>query len=383
MKIALVCPYGLSTPGGVREHVLGLFHQFKKKNHQVKILTPSERRRKLPDVIYLGKSVKVPTLNKSWGRLSFYFDEWQSPLEDILAQEGFDVIHFQDPIATPFLSWQLLKASQSVNVATFHSAWKKSEFMESLRPFMKFVGTSLVKKLHGVIAVSKTTRDCWSFLFKDRGVIIPNGIDLGCFRSKVKKIERFQDGKLNLLFLGRLERRKGLFYLLLAFKKLIKMFPNLRLIVVGEGPEHLPARLWVKAEGLEEEIKLVGKVSDELKPAYYATADIFCSPAIEGESFGIVLLEAMASGLPLVVFSNPGYRELLQNYPNKKLLVEPQDIEGLIEALSILIRDEKLRKNLGQWGQHFVPRFSWEDVAGQVLDYYEQVLKEVKPAPGA
>lgn len=376
MKIGLVCPYRLSIPGGVREHVLALYSEFIKRGHEVKVIAPGDGKSKSDDdFLLLGRSVRVPTPNKSWAVLSLYFlGEMEESLKEILAKEKFDVLHFHEPFA-PFLSWQILQISKAKNIATFHSFLEGGYSINTLRYLLQPFEGYFQTHLDGRIAVSKVAKNCWASFFENKGVVIPNGVDLERFNPKVAKIKRYQDGKINILFVGRFDKRKGLFYLLEAAKILRQRVKNIRIILVGSGPQSLQVKLWVKAQNLEDLIEFAGKISDQKLPSYYTSADIFCSPAVGGESFGIVLLEAVASALPIVAFANPGYKELLKDYPCRQCLVEPEDTDGLALSLEVLIKNKALRKKLSAWGLDEVQKYNWQKIADRVLNYYQKVLK--------
>ena len=205
--------------------------------------------------------------------------------------------------------------------------------------------------------------------YKGPKTVIPNGIDLEEFKSNGPKIKKFLDRKINILFLGRIEERKGLIYLLKAFKILTKKFSNLRLIVVGEGPLKTDLEKWVEKNKLKN-VVFEGQISEEKAPSYYRTCDIYCSPAIYGESFGIVLIEAMACSKPVVAFANEGYKEVLKKGRGKRFLVKPRDSKTLAKKLEILIKNKKLRKEMGKWGQREAKKYSWPKITSQVLDFY-------------
>jgi phosphatidylinositol alpha-mannosyltransferase len=232
--------------------------------------------------------------------------------------------------------------------------------------FEVFVGFCNLR-LDGLIAVSKTALKYFE-KFKKPKIVIPNGVDLEIFNPNHKKIEKFLDGKINLLFVGRIEERKGLIYLLRAFSILRKKYRNLRLIVAGDGPEKENCQKFVKEKKLNE-VEFLGKVEKEL-PSLYVTCDIFCAPSIFGESFGLVILEAMASGKPVVGFANQGYKELLEGKKGSQFLARPKDVKDLAKKLEILIKNKKLREELGQWGIQEAKKYSWEKVTEKIIDFY-------------
>ncbi|MCH7907896.1 MAG: glycosyltransferase family 4 protein, partial [Chloroflexi bacterium] len=200
--------------------------------------------------------------------------------------------------------------------------------------------------------------------------VIPNGIDFERFATPVSRLEEFDDGRLNIVFVGRLEKRKGLRYLLAAYAELKWDYPDLRLIVVGPG-ESDAGSLRVMSERSLTDVVFAGRVSDEMLPAYYHAADIFCSPATGGESFGIVLLEAMAAGVPIVASDIEGYRDVVTHGVDG-LLARPRDDMALAGALRTLIEDRTLRTQMGAAGRRNAQKYRWPAVASRVLDFYKR-----------
>lgn len=369
MKIGLVSPDSLLRPGGIKNHILALKKIFKQDGHQVKIIAP--RLTNLEDygseVILLGGATIVPS-NAATGALSLSLFDKERP-EDVLKRENFDILHFHNPLA-PFLSWQLLAVSNSVNVATFH-ADIKSMRITRYSPFLwGILYQQFLPKIKGLIAVSKAARDSVLPYFKRKINIIPNGVDLTVFNQKNQPIKKYKDGKINILYVGRLEERKGVDFLLSAWK--ILKAKNLRLILVGDGPEKGKIKELIKTLNLKNVI-MEGYVPDKDLSSYYATADVFCSPAIKGESFGMVLLEAMASGVPIVAAANDGYKEILKEV-GKECLAKTEDVNDLVFKLKRLIKDENLRKKLREWGRREAREYSWEKVGRKVLEFYQEQL---------
>jgi phosphatidylinositol alpha-mannosyltransferase len=234
----------------------------------------------------------------------------------------------------------------------------------------------LNRKMSGVIGVASFNLDSFE-KFKGLKNIIPNGVNLSEFNPEVAKIDRFEKtdpyGKrqINILFVGRIEERKGLIYLLQAYKLLQAKYDNLRLIIVGDGPLKEECQKYATDNGLNN-IHWEGTQAGPIISHYYASCDIYCSPAIFGESFGIVLLEAMACGKPVVGYANQGYKELLKGTKGEEFLVEPKNIEELASKIEKLSEDEKLRKEMGGWGIEESKKYSWEKVADQVLEFYSK-----------
>ena len=233
------------------------------------------------------------------------------------------------------------------------------------------------RKLQGRIAVSLPAYQYINSHFPAEYRIIPNGIDVDEFAS-ADPFPHLRDGMINLLFVGRLEKRKGLKYLLGAFSRLKWDWPDLRLLVVGAGtPDEDSYR--IMGERNLKDVEFLGRVSDEDKARYFKSADIFCSPATGRESFGIVLLEAMAAGKPVVATNIDGYASVITD-GEEGLLVPPKKDEALADAIATLLDDPGLRASLAERGQKKANEYRWEIVAGKVMGYYEALLESRQPA---
>lgn len=375
MKVGLISYHSFLQPGGVKRHILGLHEEFKKRGIKSKIIAPrrsgSENYGK--DVILLGTSFPFK-ISGSQSDLCVNFN--QLAIKKILDKEKFDVLHFHNCGFPSTL--QILTHSGALNVLTFHANIEESRFLKQF-PIFRFLLEKIARwKADGIIGVASFNLKPFR---KYRGpkAIIPNGIDLNEFNPRIPKIKKFSGSKVNILFVGRIEERKGLIYLLRAYKVLSKKFSGLRLIIVGEGKLKEKCQKWARQNKLPE-VYFEGEKTGKELPYYYATADIFVSPAVFGESFGIVLLEAMASGVPVVAFANKGYREFLKDKKGG-FLVKPRDYKSLAEKIEILIKNDGLRKKMGEWGQKEAQDYSWPKIAGRVLDFYQLCLKEKKKRP--
>jgi phosphatidylinositol alpha-mannosyltransferase len=282
---------------------------------------------------------------------------------------NFDVLHFHEPFV-PFLSPTFLDASETVNVATFHAfgGFSPSYWVGSK------VTRHLHHKLHGRIAVSGAARHFINRYFPGDYEIIPNGVDLDRF-ADAEPYEHLRDGTLNILFVGRLEERKGLIHLLKAYHRLRKRHVDARLLVAGAGPKLREYRRFIGLRGIRD-VDFLGRVTDDEKARYFASADIFCAPATGQESFGIVLLEAMAAGVPIVASDIHGYKRVVERNV-QGILVEPKNPRALAAALYALARDPDLRHELGEAGRRRAPEFSWDRVTERIVDFYYRTLERV------
>lgn len=380
MKICLVCPYSMGF-GGVQEHVLNLSRIYKKKGHIVKIICPYNPHFRgfdkiKDDFIFIGRgqNVRINGTNASV-TLGIHYEP---RIKQILNKENFDIIHFHQPDA-PTISWFLLAQSQAVNIVTFHHSGDYGPIEKAIYYLLTPTVIALQRKIYGRIAVSDTARKHAQTYFSGNYNIVPNGIDLKRFNKKGKKISKFTDDKKNILFVGRIEERKGLIYLVRAFAKAKKEDKNLRLIIVGDGPKRKECEDLIKKEKVED-VFFEGAVVSSVLPDYYRSADIFCACSTHGESFGIILLEAMSTGIPIIATSIPGYRELLSDYPEKSLLIPPENVGAIKDAIIRLAKNEKIRDKLSKWGQERVKSYAWETVAIKVLKIYKESSKIRKDA---
>ena len=376
MKIAMVSPYDFTWPGGVTAHVTQLARELGRSGHEVQVLAPHSPSRESQDAdlhVPLGRSVPLPS-GGSIARVSLSW--WLYPkIRALLRKEQFDVIHLHEPMA-PILPLCVLEFSDSVNVGTFHASYARQHLYRITHPIIK----RWQQRLHGNIAVSPAARRYVNNTFPGDYEIIPNGIDFKHFSTNVAPMPQYQDGKINILFVGRLEKRKGLRYLLEAYGKLKWDLPNIRLIVVGPGNPDKESYRVMSSQNLQD-VEFVGRVSYDDLPRYYASADIFCSPATGAESFGIVLLEAMSAGKPVVASDIEGFRGVM-THGEQGLLVPKKDSNALAEALGMLARDPELRRKLGGNGNRLAEEYRWEVVAGRVEAYYNTCLKAANGSTG-
>lgn len=369
MKIALVSPYDFTWPGGVTAHITQLAGQLTGMGHQVKILAPHSPSRDAPEndnFVPLGRSVPIPS-GGSVARLtlSVWLDH---KVRDFLQRERFDVVHLHEPLM-PVLPLTVLRHSTAVNVGTFHAVHGRFRNYGWSHPILKH----WFKKLDGCIAVSPVAQQYVGRFFDADYNIIPNGIDVDFFSTPKEPVEGLDDGKLNILFVGRMEKRKGLRYLLEAYGRLKWDFPNTRLVIVGPGTLDRDCYRVMSERNLQD-VVFAGGVQYEDLPRYYQSAHIFCAPSTGRESFGIVLLEAMAAGKPVVASSIEGYSSVMQ-HGSQGLLVPPKDSATLAEALSFLIRDPDMRRQMGIVGRETVEQYRWELIAGRVMDYYTSLME--------
>lgn len=369
MKICLVSPYDLAYPGGVTNHVTELAKQFSERGHEVKILGPASDSvafQNNPLYIPMGRPVPVPS-GGSVARISFSI--WLEPrIKAVLGKEAFDIIHLHEPLSS-FLPLCVLSLSKTTNIGTFH-AYHGSARMYALS---HRILRRWFRKLHGRIAVSKPAMEFVGRYFPADYKVIPNGIDLEHFSADAPPFPQWMDDKINILFVGRLEKRKGLKYLLTAFGDLKWELPKTRLIVVGPGNLDDESQRIMGSRNIQD-VVFVGNVPYAELPRYYKTAHIFCAPATGKESFGIVLLEAMAAGKPIVGSKIEGFSSVM-THGQEGLLVAPKNSEQLARAIATLVKDQEMRIKMGEVGKQRAYDFRWESVAGRVMEYYNSFLE--------
>ena len=378
MKIALVSPYDFTWPGGVTVHVSQLARELGRLGHQVQVLAPHSPSRQCRDadlLVPLGRSVPLPS-GGSIARVSLSWWLYRK-VRAVLEREQFDIIHLHEPMA-PILPLCVLEFSNSVNVGTFHASHSRQYLYRMSHPLIK----RWHRRLHGHIAVSPAAMRYVGKSFPGDYEIIPNGIDVDHFSQQAEPWPEYCDGKINIMFVGRLEKRKGLRYLLEAYGRLKWDWPEIRLLVVGPGRPDADSYQAMSSRALRD-VVFAGRVDYEDLPRYYASADIFCSPATGAESFGIVLLEAMAAGKPVVASNIEGYGGLM-THGEQGLLFRNKDSDSLADALEQLLADPELRRKLGANGRATAEQYRWEAVAGRVEQYYRQCLQAgtQPPPPG-
>lgn len=372
MKIALVSPYDFAYPGGVVNHIISLGSYLAQMGHEVKFIAPaSSPITTLGDqFIHIGKPRAIP-VSGSVARVTIS-PRLSTRITEMLEKEKFDIVHLHEPLM-PMLCTTVLRMSRTANVGTFHAFNGKG--YNIAKPFGPILFKRWFSKLDGHVAVSKPAKEFVNKYFPADYNVIPNGIDTRHFSPNVAPIDELCDGKLNILFVGRLEKRKGADYLLKAYEQVKRDIPNSRLIIVGPGTKLRDKyEKQVKRRSLKD-VVFMGYTNYEELPRYYKTADVFCAPATGWESFGIVLLEAMAVGKPIVASNIDGYASIL-SHGTEGLLVPPKDEKSLAQALTSLLNDEKLRRKMGAKGILKAKEYDWKNVAQRVEALYSKVLSE-------
>jgi phosphatidyl-myo-inositol alpha-mannosyltransferase len=364
MRIGLVCPYTWDVPGGVQEHVRGLADALIDLGHYVSVIAPAEDEPVEPSyVVPAGRAVPVP-YNGSVARLAFGFLS-ASRVRRWLKEGDFDVVHVHEPTA-PSLSLLACWVSDDPLVATVHTAMPRSRVLHLTQPIL----ASALEKISGRIAVSEAARTTLVEHLGGDAVLIPNGVSVRRF-EKADPLPGWPGPGGALGFLGRIdEPRKGLSILVEAFRQLAVERPGLRLLVAGPGDadealDQLPPPL-------RERVVLLGQVSDEDKVRVYHSVDVFCAPNTGGESFGIVLAEAMAAGAAIVASDLDAFRRVLRGGRAGELF-ENGNPAGLAAAAARLLDDPARRTTLAEAASVAVRDYDWQVVARDVLRVYQAV----------
>ena len=372
LKIGILSQAYHPAVGGVTEHVDASAHALRGRGHEVAVITAhySERaygpsRPNGFPVHRLGHNLAVP-YNGAENNMTVGLG-LRGKLEALLERERFDLLHVHCPVS-PVLPLLLLRIAKQPVVGTFHSSVMSDlAFRIFRRPLLPFY-----RRLDRTLAVSEAARDCVLRHFPGPVDILPNGVSLERFRPGIPRFKRFDDGTPTILFVGRHDPRKGLPDLVRAAAALAEEGVPFRLVIVGDGV--LRRRIERMAAGaLRGRVHFEGRVSQEKLPRYYASADLFCSPARGGESFGIVLLEAMASGVPIVATDLPGYRTVLT--PGVEgLMAPPRDPAALRDALRTMLQSPALRAEMGARGLETARRYAWPAIAARLEEVYGSLV---------
>jgi phosphatidylinositol alpha-mannosyltransferase len=377
MKIALVTPYDFPYPGGVTEHITALDKHFRAWGHDTRIIAASTTDEDVlgDHVIKVSGAVAPVSFSGSKARITLSPQVYRR-VKKILKDENFDVVHVHEP-TVPILSLVVLRHSHALNVGTFHAYRESNVLYEYMRPLVSRV----INRLDGRIFVSDAVREYITRYFPGEYTIIPNGIDCERFAAPaLKPIEQFNDGRPNILFVGRLEKRKGFRHLIRAFQLAKQVVPDARLIVCGafSDTDKAPFIRYARATKLRS-VHFIGYVSPEELPRYYRTATIFCAPSTGFESFGIILLEAMAAGVPIIASDIAGYRQVISD-GTEGVLVPPKDEPALANALIDLLHDPQRRAALSDCGKRKAAEYDWSIIAQRVLGYYSELMRAKQAA---
>jgi phosphatidylinositol alpha-mannosyltransferase len=412
LRICLVSAAYRPYPSGVSEHVHHLAEGLRDLGQDVSIVTTSydrergskgvrekagkpESRHSLPlslspslplslPVTRVGRAVLIP-MNRSYATLPVGL-RMSGQVKRHLARGSFDIVHCHG-MFWPEISYWAIRHSKSVNLVTFLTAGFKIHTTGA--GLFRSVFAKQLTNIHGRIAISERARQAAAPYVAGEFRIIPCGIDLNRFKPTDRGIEGQRDKGTNtrsldpstprpprpltILFLGRLDARKGIEVLLRALPGVLRSAPGTRLTVAGRGPMEQAAHKLAEKLGVAASVDFLGVVNPEDLPRLYAGCDVYCAPGLGGETLGIVLLEAMASGAPVVASRIPGYDETIQDAVNG-MLTPPADPEALSAALVKVLLDKSLRERLSAAGLERAREYAWPKVALRTLDFYRELL---------
>lgn len=362
--IGIFAPYDLARDGGVATHLRAQARALRKLGHEVVIYGPASSALNEGEVALSGSTVVTISGTESGLGLD---PRSGGRVARVFASTPFDVLHVHEPL-TPILPWFVLWHARVPIVGTFHV---HREGGHSLYPIARPWLQSLMRRIHYRIAVSEAAYRTVAQHFPGEYDIVPNGLDVDAFRSPRPRPAALATGVRHVLYVGRLEPRKGVGHLIRAIASVQHSIAGVRLVVVGDGPDR--ASLVDLAGSVGADVQFAGRVADQELPAYYQASDVVCSPSLRGESFGIVLLEAMACGKPIVASRIAGY-EALVGEAGCGPLVPPGDAGAIAEALVSLLGDEALRHTLGTRGLTAVQPFDWSAIGQRLEGIYRGLL---------
>jgi phosphatidylinositol alpha-mannosyltransferase len=362
-RIGIVCPYGWDTPGGVQAHIADLATYLISQGHYVSVLAPTSDEENLPDyVVSAGKPISIP-YNGAVARILFGPIAF-ARVRNWIAQGDFDLLHLHEP-AIPSIALLACFAAEGPLVGTFHASAKRQKAIFAIGPILEPV----IEKLTARIAVSEAARETLTEHLETDAVVVPNGIYAR--RLALGAMNEQWSGN-SIGFIGRFqEPRKGLMVLVDALPAIIKEVPDVRIVVAGPGdsdeflegvPSHLRTRF-----------TFLGRISEEEKADFLHSIGVYVAPNTGGESFGIILAEALAAGAAVVASDIPAFQALLGNGKYGELFTS-EDSASLARSISQLLKDGQRRNQLKIDGKIYAQYFDWDEVATRIYDVYEMAM---------
>ena len=367
LRIGMVCPYGWDIPGGVQIHIRELAEHFVAAGHHVSVIAPVGDEDAISDpwLVSAGRPVPIP-FNGSVARVLFG-PIASSRVRQWIVQGEFDVLHMHEP-GIPSISLLACWAAEGAMVGTFHASTPKMRAIASVGPLIE----PMIEKLSARIAVSEMAQETLNNLYGTEAVVIPNGIDYARFKTLTYAQKRGASGKVRVGFLGRFEEaRKGMPVLLEALPKIIKAVPNLELVVAGPGDQ---AKFLARIDpNIAKHITFLGRLSEDEKIDFLSSLDLYIAPNTGGESFGIILAEAMASGAPVLASDIQAFVDLLA-VGNSGATFKSEDSLDLAQKSIELLRNSERLQQLAENGRTAAIRFDWGSVATQIMSVYEVAM---------
>lgn len=364
MRVGLVCPYAWDVPGGVRSHIADLALALSDHGHQVSVLAPVEDPAGLPPYVFDGGRLFSVPYNGSVARLSFGVRSVRR-VRAWVREGSFDILHIHEPMA-PSLSLLACWVARGPLVATWHSSLERSRALLAAN----FLAQTAMEKVRGHIAVSEDARRTLVAHVGGDAVLIPNGVRVAAF-ADTEQLPGVDADRPTILFLGRMdEPRKGLDVLWAALPRIVAAVPDVQVLVAGPGD--IDEQLALLSEDLVARVRFLGQVSDGDKVRALRTADVYVAPHTGGESFGIVLIEAMAAQSAVVASDLPAFRRVLADGSCGRLFAN-QDATSLADAVIALLADPAVRAALVSAADRRVRTFDWDRVVDEVIAVYESV----------
>ncbi|NBV65523.1 MAG: glycosyltransferase family 1 protein [Actinobacteria bacterium] len=363
LRIGLVCPYSWDVPGGVQNHIRDLAEFLINNGHHVEVLAPATESEDLPDyVVSAGRAVSIP-YNGAVARVLFGVGA-NSRVRNWINDGDFDLLHLHEP-AIPSLSLLACWAGEGAMVGTFHAAAKYQKAIVAIGPILEPV----IEKLSARIAVSESARLTLTAHLETNAIVIPNGIYADNYRNGVSRIE-WQGNTIG--FLGRFEEdRKGLPVLLDALPIVSRFIPDIRVLIAGPGDSQ---EVLEKVDPqLRNRVEFLGKISEIDKANFLASVSLYIAPNTGGESFGIILAEAMAGGAAVVASDIPAFADVLGN-GQFGALFETENSENLAKVIIDLLRDDSKRMELARAGAVHAQRYDWSQVGEEIFEVYELAM---------
>lgn len=362
-RIGIVCPYGWDTPGGVQSHVGDLAQYLIRQGHYVSVLAPAIDEDNLPDfVTSAGRPIAIP-YNGAVARVLFGPIAF-SRVRHWISNGNFDVLHLHEP-AIPSISLLACWAAEGPMVGTFHAAAKRQKVTFAVAPILEPV----IEKLTARIAVSEAARETLTEHLETDAIVVPNGIYADLYRDGV--IDQRWTGN-TLGFIGRFEeKRKGLDVLVAALPAIIAQFPDLKVFIAGPGD----AQEVLKEIDpyLHSRFEFLGRISESEKANFLASVGLYIAPNTGGESFGIILAEALAAGASVVASDIPAFDSLLGHGAYGTLFAS-EDSHDLAKKVTALLGDEEGRRAIAQRGKKYAQEFDWDVVAEKIYDVYQMAM---------
>ena len=362
-RIGIVCPYGWDTPGGVQSHVGDLAEYLIRQGHHVSVLAPAIDDDALPSyVTSAGRPIAIP-YNGAVARVLFGPIAF-SRVRQWISNGNFDVLHLHEP-AIPSISLLACWAAEGPMVGTFHAAAKRQKVTFAVAPILEPV----IEKLTARIAVSEAARETLTEHLETDAIVVPNGIYVDRYRNS--SIESKWTGN-TVGFIGRFEeKRKGLEVLAGALPRVISKFPDVQVIVAGPGDPNIALK--DIDPNLHSRFTFLGKISEEDKANFLASIALYVAPNTGGESFGIILAEALAGGASVIASDIPAFDSLL-GHGQYGTLFESENSSHLAEVMIDLLGDEERRKEIAHRGKVYAESFDWDVVAEKIYDVYEMAM---------